>query len=168
VIGSYSGKTIEVINTDAEGRLILADALAYIVEKYHPDAIVDLATLTGSVVRALGSFCAGMFTHSDHLAASLAAAGDESGERLWRLPLWEEYGEEMKSDIADIKNLSDKPSAGSITAAKFLEYFIPDHPAWAHIDIAGVAFKANGVSKTHTATAFGVRLLYEFVCKWGK
>ena len=99
---------------------------------------------------------------------ALIEAGDEVGERLWRLPLWEDYGDEMKSEIADIKNLSDKPAAGSITAAKFLEFFIPDHPAWAHLDIAGVAFKSNGVSKTHAATAFGVRLLYEFAIKYRK
>ncbi|HLF65636.1 MAG TPA: leucyl aminopeptidase [Saprospiraceae bacterium] len=168
VIGSYSGKTIEVINTDAEGRLILADALAYVVKKYNPDVVVDLATLTGSIVRALGNFCAGMFTHSDSLADALTDAGEQTGERLWRMPLWEDYADEMKSDIADIKNLSDKPAAGSITAAKFLEHFIPDHPAWAHLDIAGVAFKANGVNKSHAATAFGVRLLYEFVLKYRK
>ncbi len=168
VISSYSGKTIEVINTDAEGRLILADALAYVVKKFNPDVVVDLATLTGSIVRALGSYCAGMFTHSDQLAQALIDAGNESGERLWRMPLWDDYADEMKSDIADIKNLSDKPAGGSITAAKFLEHFIPDHPAWAHLDIAGVAFKANGVSKTHAATAYGVRLLYEFVRKYNK
>lgn len=168
VIGSYSGKTIEVINTDAEGRLILADALSYVVKKYSPDVVVDIATLTGSVVRALGAYCAGLFTQSDALAQSLAEAGDRCGERLWRMPLWEDYADEMKSDIADIKNLSDKPAAGSITAAKFLEHFISGHPAWAHLDIAGVAFKANGVSKTHVATAFGVRLLYEFAMHYRK
>ncbi len=168
VIGSYSGKTIEVINTDAEGRLILADALNYIIRKYQPDAVVDLATLTGSMIRALGSYCAGVFTHSDALANALIAAGEASGERLWRMPLWEEYGDEMKSEIADVKNLSDKPAAGAITAAKFIEFFVENHPAWAHMDIAGTAYKTNGVSKGHAATAYGVRMLYEFVTHYRK
>jgi leucyl aminopeptidase len=168
VIGSYSGKTIEVINTDAEGRLILADALHYIIKTHKPDVVVDLATLTGSVIRALGSQCAGFFTHSDGLAQKLSVAGDQVGERLWRLPLWEDYGEEMKSEIADIKNLSDKSAAGAITAAKFLEFFIDGHTEWAHLDIAGVAFKANGVSKSHAATGYGVRLLYEFATRYQK
>jgi len=163
VIGSYSGQTIEVLNTDAEGRLVLADGLAYAIKHYNPDVVIDLATLTGSVIRALGSYCAGLFTKNDELAASLILAGQNTGERLWRLPMWDEYAEEMKSEIADIKNLSDKPTAGAITAAKFLEHFTSNHANWAHIDIAGTAFKANGVSRTHTATAFGVRLLYNFV-----
>ena len=163
VIDSYSGKTIEVLNTDAEGRLILADALAYALKNYKPDTIIDLATLTGSVVRALGGHCAGLFTHNDELANSLTQAGAGIGERLWRLPLWEEYGEEMRSDIADIKNLSDKPVAGAITAAKFLEAFTSEHGSWAHIDIAGTAFRTNGVTRSHTATAYGVRLLHDFV-----
>ncbi len=163
VIGSYSGQTIEVLNTDAEGRLVLADGLAYAIKHYNPDVVIDLATLTGSVVRALGSYCAGLFTKNDELASSLISAGENTGERLWRLPMWDEYADEMKSEIADIKNLSDKPTAGAITAAKFLEYFTSNHANWAHIDIAGTAYKANGVSRSHTATAFGVRLLYNFV-----
>ena len=163
VIGSYSGQTIEVLNTDAEGRLVLADGLAYAIKHYNPDVIIDLATLTGSVIRALGTYCAGLFTKNDDLAAALIASGLNTGERLWRLPMWDEYADEMKSEIADIKNLSDKPTAGAITAAKFLEHFTSNHAKWAHIDIAGTAFKANGVSRSHTATAFGVRLLYNFV-----
>lgn len=163
VIGSYSGQTIEVLNTDAEGRLILADAVSYATDKYDPDVIIDLATLTGSVIRTLGSYCAGLFTQNDELADSLIASGQNTGERLWRLPMWDEYGDEMKSEIADIKNLSEKPTAGAITAAKFIEHFTREHKNWAHIDIAGTAFKANGVSRSHTATAFGVRLLYNFV-----
>ena len=163
VIDSYSGKTIEVINTDAEGRLILADALHYAVKHYSPDVMVDAATLTGSVVRALGNHCAGLFTHDDDLAADLIAAGDQCGERLWRLPLWEDYADDMRSDIADIKNLGDKPMAGAITAAKFLEFFTDEHPHWAHIDIAGTAFRTNGIARNHSATAFGVMLFYKFV-----
>ncbi len=166
VIGSYSGKTIEVINTDAEGRLILADALAFVIRNFKPDVVIDLATLTGSIVRALGTYCAGLFTHSDDLATALIQAGDHCGERLWRMPLWEDYAEEIKSDIADIKNLSDKPAGGSITAAKFLEHFVEGHHLWAHLDIAAVVLKANGVVKSHTATAFGLRLLYEFALRY--
>ena len=93
----------------------------------------------------------------------LTTAGQAIGERVWRLPLWDEYGEEMRSDIADIKNLSDKPVAGAITAAKFLEAFTSDHDSWAHLDIAGTAFRTNGVTRTHTATAYGVRLLHDYV-----
>ena len=169
-ISNFNPKVIIIfnINTDAEGRLILADALSYVIGKYKPDVVVDLATLTGSVIRALGGFCAGLFTKSDQLAESLIDAGNATGERLWRMPLWDDYADEMKSDIADIKNLSDKPAAGSITAAKFIEHFTQDHPSWAHLDIAGVAFKSNGVSKNHAATAFGVRLLYDFVLKCKK
>ena len=163
VIGSYSGKTIEVINTDAEGRLILADGLNYAVKHFSPDVIIDLATLTGSVVRTLGNYCAGLFTHDDTLAKELLEAGESCGERLWRLPLWEEYAEDMRSDVADIKNLSDKPVAGAITAAKFLEFFTDEHPHWAHIDIAGTAFKSNGIARNHAATAYGVILLYTFL-----
>ncbi|HJW29187.1 MAG TPA: leucyl aminopeptidase family protein, partial [Saprospiraceae bacterium] len=134
VISSYAGKTIEVIDTDAEGRLILADALAYAIKEFKPDVMIDMATLTGSIVAALGPQAAGLFTKNDQLALALSAAGDASGERVWRMPMYEEYGEEMSSDIADIKNLSEKPYAGAITAAKFLEVFTSDHPAWAHLD----------------------------------
>jgi leucyl aminopeptidase len=162
VIGSYSGKTIEVINTDAEGRLILADGLNYAVKHYNPDVLIDLATLTGSVIRALGTYCAGLFTSDDALADQLIDAGNSAGERLWRMPMWEEYGDEMRSEIADYKNLSDVPAAGSITAAKFLEFFTEGHKHWAHMDIAGTAFGRNGSAKNHTATAFGVRLLMQY------
>ena len=162
VIGSYSGKTIEVINTDAEGRLILADGLNYAVKHYDPDVLIDLATLTGSVIRALGMYCAGLFTNNDELANQLIEAGNTAGERVWRMPMWDEYGDEMRSEIADYKNLSDSPAAGSITAAKFLEFFTEGHKTWAHMDIAGTAFGRNGGSKNHTATAFGVRLIMQF------
>lgn len=163
VIGSYSGKTIEVIDTDAEGRLILADALAYAVKNYSIDYLIDLATLTGSVVRTFGTHCAGLFTENDELANAMGEASKECGERVWRLPLWEEYGDEMKSDIADIRNLSITPMAGAITAAKFLEFFTEKHPAWAHLDIAGTAFHGNSLSKQYSATAYGIALLYHLI-----
>lgn len=165
VISSYAGKTIEVIDTDAEGRLILADALAYAVKEYNPDVLIDMATLTGSIINSLGPLAAGLFTKDDQLAASLQSAGDMSGERVWRMPMYDEYHDEMQSDIADIKNLSEKPYAGAATAAKFLEYFTAGHSSWAHLDIAGMAFQANGFGKSFCATAYGVRLLIKWLSK---
>ncbi|MAT54809.1 MAG: leucyl aminopeptidase [Saprospirales bacterium] len=165
VIGSYSGKTIEVIDTDAEGRLILADALNYVAKNYQPDFLLDLATLTGSCIRTLGTHAGGLFSNNEALAKTLYEIGMETGERLWQLPIWEDYQKEMNSDVADIKNLSSSPAAGAITAAKFLEFFIEKHPAWAHMDIAGVAFGDSEFSKQKSATGFGVRLLVEFLEK---
>jgi leucyl aminopeptidase len=163
VIQSYSGKSIEIIDTDAEGRLILADGITYALKHYQPDVLIDLATLTGSVIRSLGYSAGGLFTNNDDLAQSLTNAGEKTGERVWRFPLWKEYGDMMKSDIADIKNLSAKPIAGAITAAKFLEFFTEEHPKWAHLDIAGVATADSEFSKQRGATAFGVRLLIEYL-----
>ncbi len=159
VINSYLGKSIEVIDTDAEGRLVLADGLAYIIKNYKPDHLIDLATLTGSVIAALGYTASGMFTHNDEMAQKLLELGVPINERVWRMPMWEDYAPDMHSDIADIKNLSAKPVAGSITAAKFLEVFTTDHKNWVHLDIAGVAFTDSEFAKTRTATAYGVRLL---------
>jgi leucyl aminopeptidase len=163
VIGSYAGKTIEVIDTDAEGRLILADALAYLVKNYKTDAVIDLATLTGNCIAALGYQAAAMFTDNEALAKSLADAGQKTGEKLWRLPLWDDYKNELKSDIADLKNYHGKPFAGAIVAAKFLEVFTDKHPAWAHLDIAGMAFDDSEFASQKSATAFGVRLLTEWI-----
>ncbi len=163
VIGSYSGKTIEIIDTDAEGRLILADGLSYMARQYKPDIMLDLATLTGSTVRTFGYVTAGLFTKNEQLQESLSKVGNQIGERLWPLPMWDEYHEEMQSDVADIKNLSTKPMAGGITAAKFLEFFTDEHPKWAHLDIAGVAFSEAEFSKQKSATAYGVRLLITFL-----
>lgn len=165
IIGSYSGKSIEVIDTDAEGRLILADGLSYLLKNYKPEYIVDLATLTGSVIQTLGYHAAGLFTQNDEIAQLLTASGDSVSERLWRLPLWDDYMSEMLSDMADIKNLSGKPVAGAITAAKFLEFFTENHSKWAHIDIAGVAFADSEFAKQRSATGFGIRLLYDFMKK---
>jgi leucyl aminopeptidase len=167
VISSYSKKSIEVLDTDAEGRLILADGLAYIIKNHDPEYIIDLATLTGSCVATLGYHASGMFTHNDEMANTLAMAGESVNERVWRLPLWEDYAADMNSDIADIKNLSGKPVAGAITAAKFLEFFTSDHKKWVHLDIAGVSFTDSEFAKTRTATAYGVRLLTEFMKKIG-
>ncbi|MEL7220457.1 MAG: leucyl aminopeptidase [Bacteroidota bacterium] len=163
VISSYSGKTIEIIDTDAEGRLILADGLSYMVRQHQPQVLIDLATLTGSSVRALGYEAAALFSNDDQLAHHLEMAGQKTGERVWRLPLWEEYGDQMKSDVADIKNFSGLPIAGAISAAKFLEFFTDEHPSWAHLDIAGVAFGDVPYSGGKAATGYGIRLLIEFM-----
>ena len=163
VIGSYSGKSIEVIDTDAEGRLILADGLAYMTTKYKPEYIVDLATLTGSAVRALGYQAAALFTNNDALAKKLEEAGNQSGERVWRMPLWDAYKKDIESDVADVKNYSGRPVAGAISAAKFLEVFTNEHKGWVHLDIAGAAFGDTGFSKQKSATAYGVGLLFEFL-----
>ena len=163
VIGSYDGKTIEVIDTDAEGRLILADGLAYTVKNFQPDILIDLATLTGSCIRTLGTYAGGLFSNNNALANDLLDAGQSTGERLWQLPIWEDYRNEIKSDVADVKNFSGNPSAGAITAAKFLEVFIQDHPVWAHMDIAGVAVSDSEFSSQKSATAFGVRLLTHYL-----
>ncbi|MBK9150695.1 MAG: leucyl aminopeptidase family protein [Saprospiraceae bacterium] len=163
IIGSYSGKSIEVIDTDAEGRLILADGLSYLIKNFNPAHIIDVATLTGSIVQTLGYHAAGIFTQSDDLAKSIMEAADKSGERVWRMPLWDDYMTEMQSDMADIKNLSTKPVAGAITAAKFLEFFTENHPQWLHMDIAGVAFTDTEFTKQRAASGFGIRLLTEFV-----
>ncbi|MPR35752.1 leucyl aminopeptidase family protein [Salmonirosea aquatica] len=163
VIDSYSGKTIEVIDTDAEGRLILADGLSYALRNYKPDVLLDLATLTGSVVQTLGYAAGGLFTANDTLATQLTEAGDRTGERLWRLPLWDEYKDEIKSDVADVRNYHGKPIAGAIVAAKFLEVFTQEHPAWAHLDIAGTAFGDLEFTPNRAGTAFGVRLLVDYL-----
>jgi leucyl aminopeptidase len=164
IVKTYSGLTVEIEDTDAEGRVILADALAYIKKNFDPDVIIDLATLTGASIIALGYHSAALFTNNDVLANQLFSAGEQTGERVWRLPLWDEYDKHIKSDMADVKNYGGK-SGGAITAAKFLEKFIDKHPAWAHIDIAGVAFTDNSYSLARSATAYGVRLLVDYISK---
>lgn len=136
IIKIYGGKTVEVLNTDAEGRLILADALSYACE-FKPQYTIDMATLTGAVIVSLGRFAIGMFSNDDSLASALSASGEKTHERVWRLPLWAEYGELMKSEFADLKNISELDEAGSITAAAFLKEFVGEMK-WAHLDIAAV------------------------------
>lgn len=165
VITTMSGITVEVGNTDAEGRLILADALTYGIKEYEPDVVVDLATLTGACIVALGHSVAGLFCNDDELAESISDAGLSSGEKVWRMPLWDEYDEMIKSDVADVHNTGGR-GAGSVTAAKFLEKFIDGHKHWAHVDIAGPAFPAKGGAKTPGATGFGVRLLLDLLKSW--
>lgn len=165
VLTTYSGITVEVDNTDAEGRLILADALTYAKEKYAPDAIIDLATLTGACVIALGYQAAGLFTNNDDLAEKLSKAGARSGEKVWRMPLWDDYDKQIKSEVADVKNTGGR-GAGAITAAKFLEKFVGDHNAWAHLDIAGPSFPTMGSNGAKGSSGFGVRLLAEVLRNW--
>jgi leucyl aminopeptidase len=159
VITQYNGVTVEVNNTDAEGRLILADALAYAVE-LGAERVVDLATLTGAVVIALGSTYAAVIANDDDLAAAVAQAGEESGELTWRLPLHPEFKALMKGTVADLSNLASKRKAGTITAASFLEEFVGETP-WAHIDIAGTAWEVGREYTGNEASGFGVRLLVE-------
>ena len=165
VITTYSGITVEVGNTDAEGRLILADALTYAKEKYKPDVIIDVATLTGACIVALGYAVAGLFSNNDKLAEEIFQAGQQSGEKVWRMPLWDVYDEQIKSDVADVNNTGGR-GAGSVTAAKFLEKFIDGHKNWAHIDIAGPSFLPKGGGKVNGGTGFGVSLLIELMKKW--
>jgi leucyl aminopeptidase len=162
VVTSMSGQTIEVINTDAEGRLVLADALHYTRDRFKPVGMIDLATLTGAIIISLGHVQAGLFANDDALAEGLTAAGKAVGEPVWRLPLGEDYDKQLKSDIADMKNVGGR-EAGSITAAQFLKRFVGD-VAWAHLDIAGMAWaKKDAALCPKGATAFGVRLLDRLV-----
>ncbi|WP_234736521.1 leucyl aminopeptidase family protein [Tellurirhabdus bombi] len=163
VIGSYIGKTIEIIDTDAEGRVILADGLGYMVRNFQPDVLIDLATLTGNSIAALGYHAAALLSQNDALSNALIAAADRTGERLWRLPLWDVYKEDIKSDVADVKNYSGKPFAGAISAGKFLEVFAEGHEAWAHLDIAGMAYGDNEFGSQKNGTGYGIRLLIDFL-----
>ena len=166
IVVSMSGQTIEVLNTDAEGRLVLSDVVWHAQEKFNPAAVVDLATLTGAIIIALGHEHAGLFCNDDDLAQALIAAGQAEGEPVWRLPLSPAYDKMMDSPNADMKNISGKPAAGSITGAQFIGRFIKPGMPWAHIDIAGTAWKPgpyeDPVSPTW-ATGYGVRLLNRLV-----
>jgi leucyl aminopeptidase len=165
ILRMRNGKTVEVDNTDAEGRLVLADALAYSA-KLRPDVLIDYATLTGAVLIALGHECAALFTDDDDLAEALVSAGETTGERLWRLPLWDDYRENLRSEWADMKNTGGRP-AGTINAAVFLKEFVPEGARWAHLDVAGVAhFEKEHAGYAAGATGFGVALTIEFLKKW--
>lgn len=167
IVKAYNGKTIEVLNTDAEGRLILADTLAYAAEE-KPKCMIDMATLTGAMIVALGRHAIGMFTNDDELSKIIEDAGVDTHERVWRMPLWPEYGEMMKSDFADIKNISDTGEAGSITAAAFLKEFVGEIK-WAHLDIAAVdLMKTPHPYLDKGATGIGVRLVTETLVKLAK
>jgi leucyl aminopeptidase len=164
VVKTYSGQTVEVINTDAEGRLVLADVLWYCQQKFDPKFMVDLATLTGAIIIGLGHEYGGMFSNNDALAQKLAEAGMSTGEKLWRMPLDEAFDKQINSDIADMKNVGGRPG-GSITGAQFIQRFVNGTP-WAHLDIAGMAWSTKDTAITPKgATAFGVRLLDRLVAE---
>jgi leucyl aminopeptidase len=165
ILKTLSGKTVEVLNTDAEGRIVLADALFY-AQRYQPDGMIDLATLTGAIVVALGSHATGIMSNNDALAGRIVQAGEATGERAWRMPLWDSYMDMVKSDIADIKNTAGR-AGGSITAAAFLANFVGDYP-WVHMDIAGTAW-TDAKPRAYTpkgATGVGVRLLVQALRAW--
>jgi leucyl aminopeptidase len=164
IVKSYSGKTIEVLNTDAEGRLVLADALTYTEEKFKPKFIIDLATLTGAIIMALGEEYAGLFSNNDELSEKIFEASKNVNEKVWRLPLHKNYDKLMDSPIADVQNINYAGGAGSITAAQFLQRFIINKTPWAHLDIAGMAFSKKAANlNPGGATGFGVRLLNNLI-----
>lgn len=167
IVRFYNGKTAEIRNTDAEGRLILADALSYAVKHYKPDAIIDLATLTGACAHALGPFFSGLMSQHDTLAKKIEASAGRSGDRVWRLPLDDDYKPAIRSEVADICNIGNsKYMAGAITASFFLKNFVDDVP-WAHLDIAGTAFDVPDIPYYRPgATGVGVRLLVDLVMNW--
>jgi len=164
IVKSYSGKTIEILNTDAEGRLVLADALTFTEKKFKPKFIVDLATLTGAIIVCLGSEYAGLFSNDDNLSKQLSSAGEKVEEKVWRMPLHKNYDKLMNSKNADVQNINYVGGAGSTTAAQFLQRFILNKTPWAHLDIAGMAFsKYGGALNSSGATGFGVRLLNQLI-----
>jgi leucyl aminopeptidase len=163
VVTTMSGQTVEVINTDAEGRLVLADAIAYVQKTFSPGTVIDLATLTGAILISLGHEWAGLFSNNEELASELIKAADESGDKLWRMPLAESFDRLIDSPIADMKNVGPR-EGGSITAAQFIQRFVENGTRWAHVDMAGKAWsdKANATYEKG-ATGFGVRLLDQYV-----
>jgi leucyl aminopeptidase len=164
IVKSYSGKTIEVLNTDAEGRLVLADALTFTEKKFKPKFMVDLATLTGAIIVSLGSEYAGLFSNDDKLSKQILNVGEKVEEKLWRMPLHKNYDKLMNSKNADMQNINYVGGAGSTTAAQFLQRFILNKTPWAHLDIAGMAFsKYGGALNSGGATGFGVRLLNKLI-----
>ena len=164
IVKSYSGKTIEILNTDAEGRLVLADALTFTEKKFKPHFIIDLATLTGAIIVSLGSEYAGLFSNNDKLSKQIFEAGEKVEEKVWRMPLHKNYDKLINSKNADMQNINYVGGAGSTTAAQFLQRFILNKTPWAHLDIAGMAFsKYGGALNSSGATGFGVRLLNKLI-----
>jgi leucyl aminopeptidase len=162
IVAAMTGRTIEIINTDAEGRLVLADAVAYTEDRFKPKFIIDLATLTGAIIVALGHLNAGMFATDDALAASLSEAGEATGERVWRMPLAREYDKQIDSRFADVKNTGGR-DAGAVTAAQFIKRFVKSTP-WVHLDIAGTAMGSPQTDTNRSwASGWGVRLLDRLV-----
>ena len=164
IVKSYSGKTIEILNTDAEGRLVLADALTFTEKKFKPEFIIDLATLTGAIIVSLGSEYAGLFSNNENLSKQLIDAGEKVEEKLWRMPLHKNFDKLINSKNADMQNINYVGGAGSTTAAQFLQRFILNKTPWAHLDIAGMAFsKYGGALNSGGATGYGVRLLNKLI-----
>ena len=164
IVKSYSGKTIEILNTDAEGRLVLADAITFTEKKFKPKFMIDLATLTGAIIVSLGSEYAGLFSNNDKLSNELIQAGEKVEEKLWRMPLHKNFDKLINSKNADMQNINYVGGAGSTTAAQFLQRFILNKTPWAHLDIAGMAFsKYGGAFNSGGATGFGVRLLNKLI-----
>ena len=164
IVKSYSGKTIEILNTDAEGRLVLADALTFTEKKFKPKFMIDLATLTGAIIVSLGSEYAGLFSNDDELSKQLIESGEKVEEKLWRMPLHKNYDKLINSKNADMQNINYVGGAGSTTAAQFLQRFILNKTPWAHLDIAGMAFsKYGGALNSGGATGYGVRLLSQLI-----
>ncbi len=164
IVKSYSGKTIEILNTDAEGRLVLADALTYTEKKFKPEFIIDLATLTGAIIVSLGSEYAGLFSNNDKLSKQIFDTGNKVDEKVWRMPLHKNYDKLINSNNADMQNINYVGGAGSTTAAQFLQRFILNKTPWVHLDIAGMAFsKYGGALNSGGATGFGVRLLNQLI-----
>jgi len=164
IVKSYSGKTIEILNTDAEGRLVLADALTFTERKFKPKLMVDLATLTGAIIVSLGSEYAGLFSNSEKLSKQLLTAGEKVDEKLWRMPLHKNFDKLIDSKNADMQNINYVGGAGATTAAQFLQRFILNNTPWAHLDIAGMAFsKYGGALNSGGATGYGVRLLNKLI-----
>ena len=164
IVKSYSGKTIEILNTDAEGRLVLADAITFTEKKYKPKFMVDLATLTGAIIVSLGSEYAGLFSNDDKLSNQLITAGNKVDEKLWRMPLHKNFDKLIESKNADMQNINYVGGAGSTTAAQFLQRFVLNKTPWAHLDIAGMAFsKYGGALNSGGATGYGVRLLNKLI-----
>ncbi len=164
IVKSYSGKTIEILNTDAEGRLVLADAITFTEKKFKPKFMIDLATLTGAIIVSLGSEYAGLFSNNDRLSNELIKAGEKVEEKLWRMPLHKNFDKLINSKNADMQNINYVGGAGSTTAAQFLQRFILHKTPWAHLDIAGMAFsKYGGALNSGGATGYGVRLLNQLI-----
>ncbi|MGB3798232.1 MAG: leucyl aminopeptidase family protein, partial [Lewinella sp.] len=163
VIESHAGKTIEIIDTDAEGRLIMADGLSYAIKHFSPTTLIDVATLTGSAVRTFGYVCAATLSKNEELVEQFRRAGDACGERVWPLPPWDDFAKGLESDVADVKNFSGNPLHGATDAFKFLENFTHGHERYIHFDIAGVALKQGPFAKDRQATGYGVRLFVEWL-----
>ena len=169
IIKSYKGVNVEVLNTDAEGRLVLADIITYGCEKYKPKIVIDFATLTGAIMVALGQHYAGLFCNDDKLADTLYQSGLDTNEKVWRMPLHDDFDNELNSPFVDLKNIGAGRYGGSVTAAQFLQRFVPEETKWAHLDIAGTTWKnAGDIMNNKGSTGFGLTLIVDFISKYFK